>query len=74
MGFSFSEDGECIVCGEFTNKYCDACRKYLCDKHQNKKQVKGSTKEFILCKGCYEKGKHERNTDMKGLHPHYHND
>jgi hypothetical protein len=74
MGFIFSEDGECIVCGQHTNKFCDACRRYICDEHQVQKPVEDSTKVLIFCRECYEKGKSPRNADMKGLHPHYHFD
>ncbi len=72
MGFRFSEDGECIVCKIHTYKYCDACKRYICDDHRIEKKVKGSSSKRIFCKECYEKGKEPRNVDLRGLSEEYH--
>jgi hypothetical protein len=71
MGFAFSQDGECRVCKKPTNKFCDACRRYICDEHQVKVEIAGTVSEHIFCKECYEKGKRPINATSKGMHPHY---
>ncbi len=72
MGFSFSEDGECIVCGIPTNRYCDSCRRYVCDRHGHEKTPKGGgAKPHVFCRECYEKGKPPSNADMRNTHWEY---
>lgn len=70
MGFEFEEDGECCVCGSHSNKFCDHCHKYICDKHII--EVPDDADHHIMCKECYEKGKSKINRTPKGLHHEYH--
>ena len=72
MGFRQYDDGECKVCGHYTNKFCDACNRYICDEHAIKKPIENSSKSHFYCKECYEKGKPPTHDVMNGLHEDFH--
>ncbi len=72
MGFTFSEDGECVVCKRISNKFCDACRRFVCDEHSIEVPVPGSiVTKHLFCKACYETGKKPINAPHSGKHAHY---
>ncbi len=71
MGFKFSQDGLCIVCKKHTTKFCDSCGRYICDEHTIEIPVKGSTKAYMFCRECYEKGRKPLNAGFRNQNPHY---
>jgi hypothetical protein len=71
MGFIFSQDGECVVCKRVSTRFCDACRRYVCDEHHIEVIVAGSVEKCYLCQECCNKGKKPINKTLKGKNPHY---
>lgn len=50
----FKKVGNCIVCGEKTQNFCDGCEGYICETHTYKPFA---NMEIILCKNCWENRK-----------------
>ena len=57
MGYIFKKDGECVICGQHTEYFCDSCEKYICEDHIKKRKLKYGKKELTFCPDCYKEGK-----------------
>ena len=57
MGFRTHVDGKCKECGQYADKTCDSCGKFVCDEHLVKKKIEHSPNYFIFCKECFKEGK-----------------
>ncbi|NIO43966.1 MAG: hypothetical protein GTN36_00195 [Candidatus Aenigmarchaeota archaeon] len=51
----FKRVGNCIICGEKTQRFCDGCEVFICETHSFKPFA---DKEIILCRSCW-KNKNE---------------
>ena len=50
-------DGKCVVCGEYTDYFCDACSDFICEAHQIVKEAGSYGNVSILCPKCAKSGK-----------------